>query len=420
MRVLFTTYSDKSLFLSTVPLAWALRAAGHDVRVAAPRGLTEVITSAGLTAVPVGRDDGIIRILEEDPQAQADLRPGLPSPYDVVDRPDVSWAELSEGFGEQVTWWHKMVNTPMIPQLVEFARHWRPDLVIWEPNTYAGAVAARAVGAAHGRLLWSMDVFGVARDRYTRLRPAGEPDVLADWLDGYARRHGGAFGEDLAVGQFTLTQLPPSLSVRADVRYVPVRYVPYGGPAVVPDWLREPPARRRIALTLGVTSAERFGGYTFGVGEVLESLADLDVEVVATIADRERHRVPQVPANTRVVPWVPLQALVSTCDAVVHHAGPGTLSTTALAAVPQLALPWHFDEPSLAARLAAQGAGLMVHSDDASGAVVRARVETLVTEPGYRERATALRDEMVAMPTPHDVVRTLVELVEEHRAVPVG
>src|ERR1017187_1851466 len=38
-----------------VPVAWALRAAGHEVRVASQPDLTEVITGAGRPGVPVGQ-----------------------------------------------------------------------------------------------------------------------------------------------------------------------------------------------------------------------------------------------------------------------------------------------------------------------------------------------------------------------------
>ena len=45
-----------------VPLAWALRAAGHDVRVAVQPSFAATVTSAGLTAVPVGRDRSTWRL----------------------------------------------------------------------------------------------------------------------------------------------------------------------------------------------------------------------------------------------------------------------------------------------------------------------------------------------------------------------
>src|SRR5439155_21515525 len=56
MRVLFTTFPLDAHLFSFVPLAWSLRAAGHEVRVASHPRLANSITAAGLTAVPCGVD----------------------------------------------------------------------------------------------------------------------------------------------------------------------------------------------------------------------------------------------------------------------------------------------------------------------------------------------------------------------------
>ena len=48
MRVLFATYPERTHFLAMVPLAWALRTAGHEVRVASQPTFTDVITRAVL------------------------------------------------------------------------------------------------------------------------------------------------------------------------------------------------------------------------------------------------------------------------------------------------------------------------------------------------------------------------------------
>lgn len=412
MRVLFTTCPDRSIFQSMVPLAWALRTAGHEVRVASQPRLTGTITRSGLTAVAVGRDHRHTRLagLEPEPGARA----GLFRPYDVVDHPErVSWEYLTSGYDHHVTWWHKIDSQPMIPDLVAFARHWRPDLVVWEPSVYAGPIAAAAVGARHARLLWSVDVFGVARDHYLRLRdrqpPGDRADVFAQWLDAYARKYGGGFDESMITGQVTVDQLPDSLSVRADLDYLPMRYVPYGGPAVVPRWLWPPATRPRVAITFGITATEAFDGYVVGVQDILDSLADLDIDVVATVAESEQRKLTHVPANATVVPYVPLQALVPSCDAVVHHAGIGTLATTSLQGVPQLSLPLHFDEPALARGLAEQGAGLTVDPAEAKGENVRQSVLRLLHEPSFRHSAHRLRDEMLAMPGPSQVAARLAE-----------
>jgi len=54
MKVLFTTWAWPSHFFPLVPLAWALRAAGHEVRVASGPELAGTIRASGLPAVSVG------------------------------------------------------------------------------------------------------------------------------------------------------------------------------------------------------------------------------------------------------------------------------------------------------------------------------------------------------------------------------
>ncbi|MCK7624213.1 activator-dependent family glycosyltransferase [Streptomyces sp. RS10V-4] len=423
MRILFTTTPDKSLFQQMVPLAWALRTAGHEVRVAAPPKFASVITQAGLTAVPVGSDRPIWRLPQLDPERMEAERKGLPAPYSAAEQApeDLDWATLKAGYEQVVGHWHKTDNFPMTADLVEFARHWRPDLVIWEPLSYVGAIAAKATGAAHARLLWSIDVLGQTRSHFLRLKaeqpPAEQSDPLAEWLGGYARKYGGEYTEDLATGHFSLDQFPPSMRMAAEgIRYVPMRYVPYGGPAVVPTWLREEPARPRVALTLGIAATSRFAGHVADVGDILEALDGLDIEVVATLAESEQRKLRRVPDNARVVSYVPLHALLPTCSAVINHAGPGTFLTTTLNPVPQVAVPWDFDEPELARRAAATGAVLTLRADRATGEAVRESLLRVLNEPAFAKAAADLRDQFRALPTPNELVPELERLTEEYRS----
>ena len=407
MRVLMCTLPQKTHFLTMVSLAWALRTAGHEVRVASLPGFADTITQAGLTAVPVGWDP---EFEEDEPEAREAIRRGLPKPYDVAELlpAEVAWTEeMRESYDLMVTYAVGEDNTPMVAGLVDFARQWQPDLVIWEPFTYAGAIAAKACGAPHARLLFTMDVLGVTHEWVHRL---GVDDPLVTWLRSAADEYGFDYSPDMVSGQFTIDQVPASLRIGADLTYLPMRYVPYGGPAVVPRWLWAAPERPRVALTMGLSATEYFDGYTFNAKDILDALADLDIEVVATIAENERAKLGPVPGNVRVADYVPLHALAPTCAAVIHHGGFGTLSTIALHGVPQLALPYHFEGPLLSRKLAEQGAGLNVHSDLATGQTVREGLLRLLGEPGFRERAADLRDELHAMPSPNELVAQLERL----------
>ncbi|MFG3442564.1 activator-dependent family glycosyltransferase [Nonomuraea sp. NPDC047897] len=418
MRILFVTHEEKTHFLGMVPLAWAAHNAGHEVLVASQPALTDVIVSTGLTAVPVGEDHTLrhlLRLAAESGARELD--------YDLSgDRPDkLTWEYLTAGYEEWVRWWWRIVNDPMAGDLVDLCRTWRPDLVIWESLTYAAPVAARASGAAHARFVWSSDLCARLRGHYLRLKDARPPaervDRLAEWLAGMAGAAGVEFSEDLVSGQFTIDQVPGSLRLDVGLDHVPLRYVPYNGRSVVPRWLRTPPERPRVCLTLGTSSVERLGGYAVPVQDLLDALAGLDAEIVVTLPRNQQAELGHVPANARVVEFVPLNVLAPTCSAVVNHAGPGTVLTTAVHGVPQLLLPYYiFDAPVLSRRLAEHGAGLMIDSHEVTGAAVRDAVERLLREPVFRRRAEALRREIRAQPSPDEVTSRLEDLTAACRA----
>jgi glycosyltransferase (activator-dependent family) len=423
MRILFTVLPQRSTFLYLVPLAWALRTAGHEVAVASSPSFADTITQAGLTAVPVGRPVADARLLVArgvTEEIVEKYRAGLPPPYDLVTDPaGATWeTTLHESAGGLETL--KFENFAMLGALIDFARYWQPDLVVWHPWTVGAPIAAKACGAAHARMLFSLDVFGVTRQRFLELmaeQPVeGRYDPYAEWFDGYARKYGFDVTEDMVTGQFTIDQFPASLQMRAGgLDYLGMRYVPYGGPAAVPKWLQVPPERTRVALTLGSTATEVYNGYAVPLAGILEAVAELDVELVATVAESEQSRLGPLPDNVRLVPYVPWHAIVPTCAAVIHHAGLATMATTAQHPVPQLALPYHYDQPLLGRRLAEQGAGLVVEPSEITGESVRDGVRRLLSEPRFAERAAVLRDETEAMPVPNELVGLLEELTDQRR-----
>ncbi|GII90686.1 activator-dependent family glycosyltransferase [Sinosporangium siamense] len=421
MRVLFTAYAEKAHFLGMVPLAWAMQNAGHEVRVASQPELTDVITRAGLIAVPVGKDH-ILHKLDHghDPGADFD--------FDFAETREekLTWDYVKSGYGDLfVPWWARVVNDPMIGQLTEFAQQWKPDLVIWEPVTFAGAIAAKVCGAAHARFLWSIDLFAMMRARYMQFvneKQDVRQDALRRWIDNRAERFGASFSEDMASGHFTIDCLPPSVRLRfdVDVKYQSMRYVPYNGVAELPRWLREDPERPRVAITLGTSATERVGNLPISVQNVLDAVADLDIEVVATLPEEEQAKLTAVPDNTRLVPFVPLDALAPTCSAVINHGGGGTFMTTLVRGVPQLILPFMFDDAMRARRLAAAGAGMSMEKGDVSTDTVRTKLLALLEQPSYKENAAKLRDEAMSMPSPSDFVPELERLTAEHRDAAVS
>ncbi|MFF4159682.1 activator-dependent family glycosyltransferase [Streptomyces sp. NPDC001678] len=433
MRVLFTTFAAKSHMHAQVPLAWALQAAGHEVRVASQPDLAEDITRTGLTAVEVGEP----LLLEEQMQKVSE---GLGDDAEIMESQAEAGMDMTETRPEMLTWDHVLgVFTSMtamafqnscpermIDDTVAFARAWRPDLVVWDTMSFAGPVAARVTGAAHARLLFGLDLMGRMRETFLELLAKRPPelrdDPLREWLTWTLARYGCDFAEEVAVGQWTVDPVPGPMRFPVDLTYVPVRYVPYNGQAVVPRWLHEPPGRRRVCLTLGVAHREVLSADRASIGELLEAVADLDVEVVATLNAKQLAGLGRLPGNVRAVDFVPLNALLPSCSAVIHHGGSGTFQTALIHGVPQLIVPdMVWDTIHKAKQLERFGAGLYVHDvDHYTAQDLRAQLVRLLDEPSFARNCARLRTEMVGTPSPAGIVPVLEQLTAEHRAARRG
>ncbi|MEU8891664.1 activator-dependent family glycosyltransferase [Streptomyces sp. NPDC048442] len=425
MRVLFVSFPHGTHYFSMVPLASALRTAGHEVRVASHPDLTDQITSTGLTAVPVG----VPGWYENDPHAPELLGQILEEGSDHVQDFDFTGEDRTQWTYESLlalesiavpSLYASVSNDPMLDDLVAYARHWRPDLVVWEQHTYAGAVVARAVGAAHARLLHGMDITVRARQEFLRrtalLPAAAVQDPTAEWLGRVLRRYapGLGFTEEMVTGQWTVDITPPGSRFDLGVATVGVRYVPHNGASVVPDWLRRPAERPRVCLTLGVSGELDHAGFSFGA--VLESLADVDAEIVATLGGQGGAKPPAVPDNVRLVDFVPLNDLLPTCAAVVHHGGIGTRTTAELHGVPQVMLPYGWDTVAKARRVAELGYGLCLPASELTVEALRAALLRLLTEPSFTEAAAKVRAEILREPTPNDIVPVLERMTVAARA----
>ncbi|WP_093798932.1 activator-dependent family glycosyltransferase [Streptomyces sp. Wb2n-11] len=431
MRVLFQPFAAATHVAAQVPLAWALRAAGHEIRVATQPDVAEDIARAGLTAVPVGdplhvaakmnpddtdlvdelRDDAWLRVL--DP---GELRPERLTP-EHLHGVFAAWTPLVH---------RNTVPDRMIDDLVAYARDWRPDLIVWDTMSYAGPVAARASGAAHARLMFGLDLVGLLRERYRdvldRLPAELRDDPLEEWLGHVLERHGlegpgRGFDEELVVGQWTVDPVPTSLALPLHVPRVPVRYVPYNGTAVVPGWLDETPGRRRICLTLGVSFREVVGEDQASVGELLAAVADLDVEVVATLNAEQLAALGPLPPNVRAVDFVPLNELLPSCSAIIHHGGAGTFLTALAHGIPQVVVPARmWCNTPRAKRARAAGVALACPPEELTAGRLRAMVTRVLDDGSFARNAARVRAEMLGTPTPGEIVPTLERLVAAHRS----
>jgi len=389
MRYLFTTIPGASHLLPMVPLAHAAQAAGHEVLVATSGPALRFAAEAGLHAVAV--DDGeAVKPYEELGRTITAVAMGTAPPGTAFSDAEFI-AHVGTVFGR--------VGELMIDGLVDAAKGWGAQALVYPAPHVAGLLTARAVGIP-------AVLHGIGTPRPT-FRPA------LDHLAPVARRLGVV---EVREADVEIDLSPPSLpriTQDAPQRGVgtptlAMRYCPYNGGAELPRWALQRGPRPRVVATLGSIPAIYGDGEV--LGEIVRGTADLGVELVLTTGGA---RLPALsgplPGHVTLVDWVPLRALLQTCDAVVHHGGMGTMYAAFDAGVPQLSLTLPDDSLANARIAAGRGAGAMLEMSAVTATTIAAAVEDLLGRPSYRRASREVAAEMRAMPTPAAVIGELTD-----------
>ncbi|MEU7246208.1 activator-dependent family glycosyltransferase [Streptomyces sparsogenes] len=418
--MLFVTYPARTHFHHIVPVAWALRTAGHEVHVASGPELTDVITGAGLTAVAAGSDEPLREKVNRFSETANRTGFQIPDIGMAEDRPEMLTLEKLKRYHSGLAEILKVQNDSMIEDLVAYGRWWKPDLVVWEWLSNAGPVVAAAVGAVQARMSLIIEVDVRLRGHFlaalARQAPQDREDPVAEWVNGWGEKYGFAFSEEMFTGQFVIDQMVPSLQLESAVPHVPVRYIPYNGQATVPEWCRAEPEKPRVLATFGVSMWSVMGDQLISTNrlqDMLDSMADLDIELVLTLPERIEKRLRSIPGNTRIVPFVPLHAIVPSCSAVIHHGGIPGFSVSASHGVPQLMVSRAAPDADLRGGLLEKAqAGLWLAPEEMTGETLRDRLVRLLDDPAFRSGAGRLREEMLAQPTPNDAVAEIERLTD--------
>jgi UDP:flavonoid glycosyltransferase YjiC (YdhE family) len=145
------------------------------------------------------------------------------------------------------------------------------------------------------------------------------------------------------------------------------------------------------------------------VRAALEGLAAEPVRVLATTNRRAPSSPIPVPGNARLVDWVSYARTMSLCDAVVCHAGHGTVARSLASGTPVVACAHAGDQAENAARLRWAGVGVSLPRRFVTARGLRLATARLLGDPGYRRRAEELR----AWSEANDGATTAADAVEE-------
>lgn len=399
MRILFTPLAMTTHYFPIVSTAWACRAAGHEVRVAAQPTLTDVVLRSGLIPMAIGREYDIDAGLTENEEKlrSGDLRGERPNVEDLLKspenfrrirearlRPDVKAAETS------------------IDDLLAIMRVWKPEVVVSDPTVMAAPLAARVAGVPLIRHLWGPDPT-------PRLGFPGWGLPVAEWPSGLLDLYERFETEPSAdVAAATIDPCPASMQSPGIANRLPVRYVPYNGTAESPDWLLSDIKAPRVCVTWGMTSSEFLAGWeNFKLPEVIRSAAEMGNEIIVAVSGGDNDVLGEQPDRVRVVQKLPLHLVLPTCGAIVHHGGAGTTLSAAAYGVPQIIIAPVMSQIFNAGQLAATGAGISLGFESSdTGSVMSALTEAL-SGGTIKDKALALQAEIAAQPPLSSVVGEL-------------
>jgi hypothetical protein len=163
MRVLVATTANDGHFGPLVPFARACRAAGHEVRVAAPASYAVALERAGFAHEPF-----------------ADAPPEIIGPL-MATLPSMSFEEADDTVIRDV--FGRIDAQAGLPAVVETLERWRPDVVVRESAELASLAAAERAGVPHVHVCIGMHEIAT-RFAAAMEQPLAELDALVGLPEG--------------------------------------------------------------------------------------------------------------------------------------------------------------------------------------------------------------------------------------------
>jgi UDP:flavonoid glycosyltransferase YjiC (YdhE family) len=367
-----------------VPLAQALQAHGHEVKVATSASFAPDVADAGLAPLAVGRD-----WVESEAERTA---PGFTS-AGIAGQMD-AFANLAEEF---------------LDDLLQL--EWRPDLVIREVTEFGSAVYARLIGARcviHGITLHPP--LGLLRhwvgNTLSALASRADADISI-------------FDDGVLVNHFPPSWLPEQPGGSEALRFFAPAAVTSEDPA--PGWVTERDGSRPLVYaTLGTV----FNGVHVAFEQLLGAADGADFDLLLTVGKNVDPGTLKGPSNSRIEQFVPQDSILGAVSAVVCHGGMGTVMGALRHGVPLCCIPFGADQPFNAARVEALGCGrsYTTHTptqipipharpEDLQALTLREHVDAVLGKSCYREAAEALAQEIHQLPGIEDEVDLVERLL---------
>ena len=373
-RVLFSAAGGHGHLQPLLPLAAEAAGAGHEVLVTGAASLGEHVTARGLAFLASGPD----------------LQP-IHAPLVVRDL-DAERQAVADHFVARL-------GRVRVTAVRDLCRSWRPDVVVRDEVDFGAAVAAEAAGLPHVAII----VIGAG----SFIIPARIDGPLRTLSSELGLRNG--TGPALLHRHLTLTPFPASFRDPSDP--LPGRVLAY----TVPPTPRTHPctstAGATVFVTLGTIFNTESGGLLRTAALGAANCAAVGEVIVATGEHLDPASLGPLPLHVAVHRFVDQDAALARCDAVVSHAGSGTVLGALKYGLPTVNLPLGADQQLNAHRLQDLGLGLSLKADATDAEQVSSALTNVLASVETARRLQAVRDEILASAGPADAVKAVTALV---------
>ncbi|ATY13401.1 glycosyltransferase [Amycolatopsis sp. AA4] len=378
MRVLLTGLPIRShLVPAVVPVANALRRAGHEVAIATGSAMRAELERLG---VPV--------LVLPDVLAPEEIPARTPGPGSSVDavrgwRPEISGPLSVPLFDERMT-------AAFTANLLDAAKPWRPDLIVRETNEYGGFLAAEMLGADLAVLDIAPLIVRLVPDLVKRLNAVRAEFGLAA-IDSLAP----AFGK-ITAGFLPESWYPQGMRTS---RHRCFRLPEQPGDPLDDAIAKLPADAPLVLMSLGSNAHTLLSSESQLRTIAVEALGALPIRAVVALGHDPAAWTGPRPVNVHFVSFVQQRLLLGACDAFLTHAGFSGIREALSCGVPMAAVPLFADQPANAARVEALGIGLQADAAGLNPDKLAAVLGKVLAEPSYRLAARGFQRRILALPS---------------------
>ena len=358
-----------------MPLAYALRAAGHRVIFATGAGFVPRLRALGFETYSVGMSIAAA-------MTEAHRRLG-----NTAHGPD--WEVGFTAFVE-------VAGAATAADLLPILHFTRADLVVYDQVDFGAAVAAASEGIP-------AVVHSVSRKLPAEIEALADGLLSALWA-----KYG--FDEaplDVFVGDAYLGIFPPSLENPTFVdhaAWIPLRPVPWSEPtSPLPQSISGPGPLAYVTLGTVAASPDI-------VAHAINGLVDEGARVVVALGATDDVPLGNVPDGVTIMPFVHQADLLPNIDLAIHHGGSGTMLGALSWGIPSIIVPLDADQPINAGIAAQRGVAIAMDPADVTRESVRDNVRSLLRRDKYRSAAHDVAMEIEKMPHPGEAIADLVAL----------